>query len=126
MCILKQVQLVHVSENTNILWGDLVDSTLSNPIDISKGVEFYLNESFNIDIYKKRGELFKNFVRTTKNNTALVKSSAELINSVIGSIKYKEAFLKPRPGRRLDYASSERIIKRTLPGLFTRFLRNRY
>ena len=59
LCILKQVQLVHVSENTNVLWGDLVDSTLSNPIDISKGVEFYLNESFNIDIYKREENYLK-------------------------------------------------------------------
>lgn len=97
LCILKQVRLVSVSKNQNPLFGDLVESKVSVPIDISKGVEFYLNESFKIEIYDEIGELFKTTIKPKKN---LKKSSIKKDNAVslIDSVKsssniYKEAYL---------------------------------
>lgn len=97
LCILKQVRLVSVSKNQDTLFGDLVESKVSVPIDISKGVEFYLNESFKIEIYDEIGELFKTTIKPKKN---LKKSSIKKDNvvSLIDSVKsssniYKEAYL---------------------------------
>lgn len=92
LCILKQVELVHVEKDDDDLFDDFFeeDEGINTPIDISKGVEFYLNEV--------KGELFKTSTRPAKDlkKPSIKKDNIiRLIDSIKGSILTKEAYFIP-------------------------------
>ncbi|OUX67204.1 MAG: hypothetical protein CBD38_03195 [bacterium TMED178] len=93
LCILKQVELVHSvvddseSDTDDDLW-EPESENLETKIDISKGVEFYLDEV--------KGELFKTTIRPDKDlkKTSIRKDNKVALRmSVKGNIENKEAYL---------------------------------